>query len=268
MEPQQAKSKLNLFYYEFVGTALLMYCANMSIDQEAQSSYKPLNPTQMGIAYAVAVILFGDISNGHFNPAITVGAAILENEGLGFVDIAKTVFVEVVSQVLGAVFGVAIVYLNNLRDYEGKTILPGIALLVSPVDGYGDKESDGKMTYHAFLAEVLLTFIFVSIVLAVKRVMRPEDLLTGALAMGLALYCTASVAVRISGASLNPAKGLVQPIFQRLVMERFPQSYPDYSRAHARTGWFLLYYAVAPLLGGIGAGLWQKFTTPPAKKYE
>jgi len=65
------------------------------------------------------------------------------------------------------------------------------------------------------IAEIYGTFIFTSVILAVKSGNSASEMLpVNALAIALTLYCVCGMAGGISGAAINPAIGIAQSVFQ------------------------------------------------------
>lgn len=59
-----------------------------------------------------------------------------------------------------------------------------------------------------------------------------------------------------TGGALNPAIGLVQSIFQLLMLNSFPNTTASRKKATLQTMWI---YIIAPFVGGILSGLFQIF---------
>ena len=66
---------------------------------------------------------------------------------------------------------------------------------------------------QALVCEIVVTFIFVSVILGVKYHNGAEETFLNAAAIGSTLYFMIMLAGGVSGACLNPAVGLVQTIF-------------------------------------------------------
>ena len=85
-----------------------------------------------------------------------------------------------------------------------------------------------------------------------------KDVPINALAIGFALYACIQTASGISGGCINPAVGVVQPLFQRMMNRRI---YPNAATTQ------LVYqgmYILGPLFGGIFAGLFQRYVNESA----
>src|SRR4051794_750181 len=99
--------------------------------------------TVMMMAYAI-----GHISGCHLNPAVTVGLAA----GGRFP--SKDILPYVVSQVVGAIVGAAVLYLIA-RGAPGFDLAKGFA-----VNGYGEHSPGGYSLVSGLIAEVVLTAMF------------------------------------------------------------------------------------------------------------
>src|SRR5689334_14781149 len=104
--------------------------------------------TVLTMAYAV-----GHISGGHFNPAVTVGLFSARRIP------AADVIPYIVAQVIGAVAAAAVLYLiaSGKAGFDAST---GFAS-----NGYAEHSPGGYSLVSAFVAEVVLTFFFLMIIL-------------------------------------------------------------------------------------------------------
>ena len=78
--------------------------------------------------------------------------------------------------------------------------------------------SPGPAAIQALIAEIVGTFIFVSVVLSVKYKNGSVDALNAMTVAG-ALFCALTIAAPTSGAAINPAVGIAQTIFQSIVSD-------------------------------------------------
>lgn len=178
-----------------------------------------------GIAVLIGAYAFGRISGGHFNPAVTVGAAV----GGRFP--WRQVPLYLAAQVVGAVVA-ALVLLVVFQAVPGYTPADHLGQ-----NGYGDYSSVHLAWWGAFLAELVLTAVFVVVILGVTDE-RNEHPALAPLAIGLALAAIHFVAIPLTGTSVNPARSIGPALFS--------------GADHIVQLWLFI---LAPLLGGAVAGL-------------
>lgn len=140
-----------------------------------------------GLALLIGLYSFGEVSGGHFNPAVSLAALIDKR-----IDVS-TFIMYVIAQTAGAVLGGLALAAAVSRDWVATTAtVPNTALGVSDLD--------------AFLLEVLFTAFFVSVILAVTKSRGFGA--TALLAISLALVGIHLAGVNLTGASVNPARTL------------------------------------------------------------
>lgn len=138
-------------------------------------------PFGFGLGVFVAINLFGHVSGGHFNPAVTL-AALLD----GRVDVVNAILY-VIAQAVGAVAASL-----------------SIRILVSPDLVDATRNVPGVSEGQAFAVEAILTAIFVAVILTVTK-KQPSF---APLVIGLTLAAIHFAAIPITGASVNPARAL------------------------------------------------------------
>lgn len=177
--------------------------------------------TVVTIAYA-----FGHISGAHLNPAVSVGAWVagrLETKNLA---------PYIISQVLGGIAGAGILYV--IATGNGSSI-GGFA-----TNGY-DALSPGKYSMLAALvAEIVLTFIFLLVILGSTDERAPKGF--AGLAIGLCLTLIHLISIPVTNTSVNPARSTSQALFV----------------GGEAVGQLWLFW-VAPIVGAILAGMVYKF---------
>ena len=199
---RQAPLLLRQFLAEVLGTFLLVLFGDGSIAQ-----YKMLDPSSQnflsvcfgyGFALMVGILVSGNVSGGHLNPAVTLAMAVLKK--CSWLQVA----VYWVAQYLGALLGAAVLY-GIYAD--------GIALnLGKNVQGAGIFASfpnEDSSTATLIMDQALGTACLLVIILAVtdKRNMDvPSGLIAPLIGLGLA-------AIHISfafnaGCAINPARDL------------------------------------------------------------
>jgi aquaporin Z len=138
-------------------------------------------PFGFGFGLLAAITLFGHVSGGHFNPAVTL-AALFD----GRVDVPNAILY-VIAQVVGAVaasFAILLILSKDMVD------------LTRNGPAVGD--------WQAFGAEVILTTIFVGVILTVTK----KQPTFAPLVIALTLTAIHFAAIPISGAGVNPARSL------------------------------------------------------------
>ena len=146
---------------EFLGTAILIVLGNGAV---ANVELKGTKGHQSGwlviaVGYGMGVmipaLMFGNVSGNHINPAFTLGLAI---SGLfPWAQVAPYI----IAQVLGAIFGQALVVATH-RPYYLKTENPnnilGTFSTISSLDN-GTKESHFAATVNGFVNEFVGSFV-------------------------------------------------------------------------------------------------------------
>lgn len=172
----------------------------------------------MGFTLFALIISFGPVSGGHFNPAVST--AVLVKEGMSNLTKHIVYYLLIISaQIIGAIVGVCLVALSQQKDSDLKTIFPGIALLcpgVMPTRIDETKDiicSNWNSAGSVFMVEMIVTFIFTNVILTVKYHFGSKELLINAASIGTTLFAMIVVTGELTGGCLNPAIGLVQPVF-------------------------------------------------------
>ena len=118
------------------------------------------------------------------------------------------------AQIIGAMFGCAICLLGFPLGAQKGDRLPSTGghylTQLCPANGCND---DGALMLQTFVVEFFMTFLFVVFVLQIVKHNGAKDVPVNALAIGIALYTCVQIASGISGGCINPAIGMVQPVF-------------------------------------------------------
>ncbi len=148
-----------------------------------------------GLSVLVMVYAIGQISGCHINPAITI--AMLANGKIG----SKDAVMYIVAQCIGAIIA-SLILLTIM------TGLPGYDLATNGLgqNGYGVASPGGFPLASGFIAEVVLTFIFLLVVFGATSKKAPAGF--AGIAIGLSLAMIHMVGIPITGTSVNPARSL------------------------------------------------------------
>ena len=151
--------------------------------------------TVIGGAYAV-----GHISGGHFNPAVSIGAAAAGRFAW------SDVLPYIAAQIVGGALATTILFAIRAGAPEGS-----IAGFDAVSNGFGDASPAGFGLVSVLVAEVVLTAIFLYVILGVTDRRAPSGF--APLAIGLTLTLVHLVLIPISNASVNPARSIATAIF-------------------------------------------------------
>ncbi len=210
---------------ELIGTMILvlMGCGSAVI-AGAYISYLGI-AFAFGIAVLAMVYAIGGVSGCHINPAITISMLIAGKIG------AKDAGLYIVFQCIGAIIGAGILY-GIMLGYPGYSLA---------VQGLGANMYSTYSLASAFIAEVVLTFIFVLVVHGSTHERVPKGF--AGLSIGMSLVLIHLVGIPITGTSVNPARSLGPALFVG-------------GTALSQ----LWVFIVAPIIGGIIAALvWKLF---------
>jgi aquaporin Z len=150
--------------------------------------------TVLTMAYAI-----GHISGCHLNPAVTIGLVV----GRRFP--AKEVVPYVVAQVIGGILGAGVLYVIA-SGKAGFELKGGFAS-----NGYGDHSPGGYTMLAAFVAEAVLTFMFLNIILGATDARAPKGL--APIAIGLGLTLIHLIGIPVTNLSVNPARSTGPAVF-------------------------------------------------------
>src|SRR3954454_14894333 len=150
--------------------------------------------TVLTMAYAI-----GHVSGCHLNPAVSLGLWA----GKRFP--AKELLPYIVAQVIGAIIGAGILLLIA----SGKAGFDLSAGLAS--NGYAEHSPGNYSLLAGFVAEVVLTFGFLMVILGSTDLRAPQGF--APLAIGLALTLIHLVSIPVTNTSVNPARSTGPAVF-------------------------------------------------------
>jgi aquaporin Z len=150
--------------------------------------------TVLTMAYAI-----GSVSGCHLNPAVSVGLCV----GKRFP--VSDLIPYIISQVLGATAGAGVLYIIA-SGKEGFSTVAGFA-----ANGYGAHSPGGYSLLAGLVSEIVLTFFFLMIILAVTDKRAPQGF--APLAIGLGLTLIHLVGIPVTNLSVNPARSTGPALF-------------------------------------------------------
>lgn len=170
---------------ELLGTFLFFTIGYLSVAAFGTADVPGLLvvPFAFGFGLLAAIVAFGHVSGGHFNPAVTVAAVIDQRttvqDAVGYI----------VAQVVGAVAAALFVLVAVSQD----AVAAGVT-----------KPGGGVTEIGALLIEVTLSAGFIVVILSATK----HASALAALAIPLSLVAIHFASATLSGASVNPARSL------------------------------------------------------------
>jgi aquaporin Z len=171
----------------------------------------PVKGVQLGIGFLGVALAFGltvltmavavgNISGGHFNPAVTVGLACARRTP--WRDVPGYIAAQIVGGVLAAL--VLFVIASGRPGFDATT--SGFA-----TNGYGTRSPGGFSLGAVILDEVLLTAVFLAVIIAATGSSAPAGL--APVAIGLTLTLIHLISIPVDNTSVNPARSLAVALF-------------------------------------------------------
>ncbi|GGJ49503.1 aquaporin Z [Glutamicibacter ardleyensis] len=148
-----------------------------------------------GLTVLVMVYTVGHISGGHFNPAVTFGAALAKRVEW------KAVPAYMITQVVAASVAGLVLFAIASGKSGFNAVESGFAS-----NGYGGRSPDGYSLLSALIVEVVLTAIFLFVILGSTDERAPIGF--AGLSIGLSLTLIHLVAIPVTNTSVNPARSL------------------------------------------------------------
>jgi aquaporin Z len=152
-----------------------------------------------GLTVLTGVYAFGTVSGGHFNPAVTLGAALARRVEW------KALPLYWIVQVIGGLIGGLVIYVIA-KGRPGFDPTGNMA-----ANGYGAHSPSGYTLWAVLLAEMVLTAVFLLIILGSTEDRAPKGF--AGLAIGLTLTLIHLVSIPISNTSVNPARSTAVAFF-------------------------------------------------------
>ncbi len=213
---------------EFIGTFWLVFGGCGSAVLAAAFPGLGIGFAGVALAFGLTVLTMayaiGHISGCHLNPAVSVGLAV----GKRFP--ASELPAYIVAQVLGAIAAAGVLFVIATGK-AGFSVAGGFAS-----NGYGEHSPGGYSLAACLVAELVLTFIFLLVILGSTDKRAPVGF--APIAIGLCLTLIHLISIPVTNTSVNPARSTGQAIFAG--------------------GWAiqqLWLFWVAPIIGAAVAGL-------------
>jgi aquaporin Z len=148
-----------------------------------------------GLSLLAMVYAIGSISGCHINPAVSISML-----ATGKISVKDTV-VYIAAQCAGAIIGAAALYWIATGNPTYSLDLNGLGQ-----NGYDLASPSGFSMASAFVAEVILTFIFLLVIHGSTSEKAPKGF--AGISIGLSLVLIHLVGIPVTGTSVNPARSL------------------------------------------------------------
>ena len=216
---------------EFFGTFWLVFGGCGSAVLAAAFPSLGIGFVGVALAFGLTVLTMafaiGHISGCHLNPAVSLGLVV----GKRFP--ASELVPYVVAQVLGGIAGAGVLYVIA----SGKAAFDVSAGFAA--NGYGVHSPDGYSLTAGLVAEIVLTFFFLLIIMGATDKRAPQGF--APIAIGLGLTLIHLIGIPVTNLSVNPARSTGPAVFVG--------------------GWALtqlwLFWAAPAIGGAIGGGLYR-----------
>jgi len=191
------------FSAEFLGTFWLVFggCGSAVL----AAAFPGLGIGFLGVAFAFGLTVMtmayaiGHISGCHLNPAVTVGLVVAKRFP------ASEMGAYIVAQVAGGIAAGAALYLIA-SGKAGFSLAGGFAS-----NGYAEHSPGGYSLVACLVAEVILTFMFLMIILGATDRRAPAGFAPVAIGLGLTLIHL--IGIPVTNLSVNPARSTGPAIF-------------------------------------------------------
>ena len=241
---------MSAYIAEFIGTAMLVLlgdgvCCNVSLNKSGMKGGGNVHILiGWGMAVMVPAFSFGAMSGSHFNPAVTIGAAMRGGMSWGQVP------GYIVAQMLGGFVGAAILmvlYGDHIKETADDACVRGCFCTGPSI----------RNTVLNFLSEFVATFVLVFTLASIPAQTALENgaadpawtLTTNAtwvLVYGVIVACGASFG-GLTGYAMNAARDAAPRFAYQVLAPNFGKKDPDWAY-----GWIPV---VAPICGSIVASL-------------
>ena len=188
---------------EFIGTFWLVFGGCGSAVLAAAFPQLGIGFVGVALAFGLTVLTMayaiGHISGCHLNPAVSIGLVT----GKRFP--ASELPAYIIAQVLGGIFAGAVLFLiaSGKADFS---LTAGFAS-----NGYAEHSPGGYSLVACLLAEIVLTFMFLMIILGSTDKRAPQGF--APIAIGLGLTLIHLISIPVTNTSVNPARSTGVAIF-------------------------------------------------------
>jgi len=222
-------SSVKKYVAELIGTfALVLFGCGTAVIAGDKVGFAGVS-LAFGFAVLIMAYSIGGISGCHVNPAVTISMLVARKIGV------KDTIGYIIMQCIGAIIAAAVILAIASGRPDYSVLENGLAQ-----NGYGTGSPGGYSLGVCFIAEVVLTFLFLIVIFGSTSKLAPQGF--AGIPIGIALTSIHLIGIPITNTSVNPARSLGPAIFA--------------GGAALSQLWLFI---VAPIMGGIIAAIVWKF---------
>jgi len=180
---------------ELIGTFVLVFMGCGSAVLAGSSIGNMGVAFAFGLSVLTMVYAVGGISGCHINPAVSISMLAAGKMK------AKDTAAYIVMQCIGAIIGASVLYLVAVGGSGYSLAGDGLGQ-----NGYDAASVGGFSLVSGFVAEVILTFLFLIVIYGSTSERAPKGF--AGVSIGLSLVLIHLVGIPITGTSVNPARSL------------------------------------------------------------
>ncbi|MBN3306892.1 AQP8 protein, partial [Amia calva] len=173
---------------ELLGSALFIFVGCSSVIENVESTGRLQPALAHGLALAIVIAVLGEISGGHFNPAVSLSVYLIG--GLNIILLLPYMVAQCCGGLLGAGLAMAI---STPVSYDNAT------------GGAFNVVKSNEQIYAAIIAEIVMT-LFLTMVVCMGAVNGKSRSPLAPLCIGLTVAADILAGGAASGACMNPAR--------------------------------------------------------------
>uniref|UniRef100_A0A4W5K796 Aquaporin 8 n=1 Tax=Hucho hucho TaxID=62062 RepID=A0A4W5K796_9TELE len=175
---------------ELLGSSLFIFVGCLSVIENTEGTGRLQPALAHGLALGIVIAVLGEISGGHFNPAVSVSVFLIG--GLNIILLVPYILAQMCGGMIGAGLAKLSVVTSNWEPY----IFSGAA--------FNTVQADTQIV-PATVAEVIMT-LFLTMVVCMGAVNGRTRSLLAPLCIGLTVTADILAGGAVSGACMNPAR--------------------------------------------------------------
>ncbi|XP_053467625.1 aquaporin-8-like [Ictalurus furcatus] len=173
---------------ELVGSTLFIFTGCMSVIENPQDTGSLQPALAHGLALSIVIALFGEISGGHFNPAVSVSVYLIG--GLNVILLIPYILAQLCGGLIGAGLAKSISLPHNYYNASG---------------GAFNTVQERAQIEPAVIAEIVMT-LFLTMSVCMGAVNGKTRTLLAPFCIGLTVAADVLAGGAVSGACMNPAR--------------------------------------------------------------